>query len=80
MLTHLAPYFAFTETKTDSLHIYISKNKKLQFYFKYNMDGGIYHTQQVELNGFIHSVLCGTKKDSRHYKYYTVRAYQQWID
>lgn len=78
-LHHLEKDFDFKKTTTDSLEIFKSKDKRIQFYFKINTDRGIYHTQQVELNGFIHSVLCGTKWDSRKYKYYTKRAYGNLI-
>jgi hypothetical protein len=65
---------------TDSLVIYKSDDNRVQFFFKKNLNQGIYHTQQVELNGFIHSVLCGTRKDSRGYSYYSVRAYAGLIE
>lgn len=78
-LKHLRRDFNFEKESTDSLVIYRSPDQRIQFYFKFNTDRGIYHTQQVELNGFIHSVLCGTKKDSRHYFYYGKRAYNHFI-
>jgi len=78
-LQHLAKDFTFTKSHTDSLVIYKSPDKRIQFFFKINTDQGIYHTQQVELNGFIHSVLCGTQKDSNKYKYYVKRDYDQFI-
>lgn len=80
MLQHLRADFKFDQINTDSLVIFKSRDKRIQFYFKLNFDRGIYHTQQVELNGFIHSVLCGTRMDSRHYKYYEGRAYQNLIE
>ncbi len=80
MLSHLQSDFSFSNTETDSLIIYKSENRQIQFYFKHNVNGGIYHTQQVELNGFIHSVLCGTKKGSKKYKYYSARAYDGLIE
>lgn len=80
LLQHLQTDFSFSKTDTDSLIIYKSNDKRIQFYFKINTNRGIYHTQQVELNGFIHSVLCGTKKDSKKYDYYTTRAYADLIE
>lgn len=80
MLSHLQNDFSFDKTNTDSLEIYKSLGKQIQFYFKLNLNRGIYHTQQVELNGFIHSVLCGTKKDSKKYRYYSARAYSDLIE
>lgn len=79
LLQHLQKDFSFSQTNTDSLIIYKSGNSQIQFYFKLNLNQGIYHTQQVELNGFIHSVLCGTKKDSKKYSYYSTRAYADLI-
>lgn len=80
MMRDLEGSFAFTETVTDSISIYKSEDNRVQFFFKPNPDRGIYHTQQVELNGFIHSILCGTRFDSRNYKYYSARAYSSLIE
>ncbi|MBL0269315.1 MAG: hypothetical protein IPP99_11775 [Chitinophagaceae bacterium] len=63
----------------DSIQSVFSKKKNIQFYFKSNLNQGIYHTQQVEYNGFIHSILAGTPYDSRRYQYYGHRAYQEFI-
>jgi hypothetical protein len=79
MLRHLEKDFHFSSEQTDSLLIYKSDNRRIQFYFKVNTDRGIYHTQQVELNGFIHSVLSNTIYDSRNYSYYGKRAYEELI-
>jgi hypothetical protein len=80
MLRHLQSIFSIEQETTDSLYFYKSRDKRIQFYFKKNLDRGIYHTQQVELNGFIHSVLCGTKYESKGYTYYGPRAYGQYIE
>ena len=79
-LNHLHNDFSFSKSNTDSLIIYKGLDDRIQFYFKINTDRGIYHTQQVELNGFIHSVLCGTKFDSQKYGYYSKRAYSIFLD
>jgi hypothetical protein len=79
-LNHLQNDFPFLKSITDSLIIYKGIADKVQFFFKINTDRGIYHTQQVELNGFIHSVLCGTKFDSKKYDYYSKRAYSIFLD
>jgi hypothetical protein len=79
-LSHLQNDFSFSKTMTDSLNIFNSGDGRIQFYFKINTDRGIYHTRQVELNGFIHSVFCGTKKDSKTYSYYSERAYNNLIE
>lgn len=79
-LKHLKTDFSFSMTATDSINIYKSDDNRIQFFLKLNLNRGIYHTQQVEMNGFIHSIFCGTKKDSRNYKYYAARAYQEFIE
>jgi hypothetical protein len=79
MLKHFSADLDFLEKKTDSLEIFQTKNRKVAFYLKYNLNRGIYHTQQVELNGFIHSVLYGTKNESKGYEYYGARAYGEYI-
>jgi hypothetical protein len=79
MLTHLQKDFKFIHIATDSLSLWKSHDHKIQFCFKYNLDGGIYHTQQVELNGFIHSVFTGTSYENNGYRYYDRRAYEAYI-
>lgn len=79
-LSQLRTKFSFTKLITDSILIYKSQNKRIQFFFKPNYNQGIYHTQQVELNGFIHSVFCGTRFDSKGYQYYGNRAYPELIE
>ncbi|HSU29418.1 MAG TPA: hypothetical protein VLJ68_13620 [Chitinophagaceae bacterium] len=78
-LDHLSKDFQFEKTRDDSLIVYKSKDERIQFYFRNNPERKIYHTQQVEFNGFIHSILSGTAADSRKYQYYHGRAYSQLI-
>jgi hypothetical protein len=80
MLDHFQTAMPFTMQQTDSIQLFQSRDKRIQFLFKPNYNRGIYHTQQVELNGFIHSILCGTKQDSKGYRYYGERAYTQFIE
>lgn len=80
LLSHLMKDLKFSESTTDSLIIYKNEDKRIQFFLKINSDRGVYHTQQVEYNGFIHSILCGTKKDSKGYNYYSTRAYNKLIE
>ena len=63
----------------DSIMHYQSKNQRMNVYLKKNPDRKIFHTQQVELNGFIHSVLIGTAAENRGYQYYGTRAYKHLI-
>jgi hypothetical protein len=79
-LTHLQQDFAIRKTRDDSLIIFKSRKNNIQFFFKTNPGRKIFHTVQVELNGFIHSVLCGTKHESQGYTYYGPRAYIPLIE
>jgi len=80
MLQDLSTDFKFEKIRDDSLIIYKSADLRIQFFLKTNPDRKIYHTQQVELNGFIHSIFCGTRYDSKNYMYYSRRAYEQLIE
>jgi hypothetical protein len=79
LLRHLAADYRFSEKSTDSIQSFSSADDRIRFFFKPNYNQGIYHTQQVELNGFIHSILCGTRKESDGYSYYGPRAYSALI-
>lgn len=80
MLGHLQNDFSFSRSGDDSIIVYKSSDKRIQFFFKTNPDRKIFHTQQVELNGFIHSVFCGTRYDSKKYIYYSARVYSDLIE
>lgn len=79
MLNHFSADFNFKKQEKDSLFIFKESAGRICFYLKKNLDRGIYHTQQVELNGFIQSVLAGTKYESKGYQYYSSRAYTEFI-
>jgi hypothetical protein len=79
LLQHLSNDIAFSKLRDDSIIIYKSADERVQIFFKTNPDRKIFHTQQVELNGFIHSILCGTALDSKKYRYYGERAYRELI-
>lgn len=79
MMTDLSNQFPLINDSNDSLLIYKSKSKQIQFFLKTNPERKILHTKQVELNGFIHSELSGTRKDSKNYIYYGNRAYEAYI-
>lgn len=80
MLRHLMQILPFEKRRDDSLIIYKSLNKQVRFFLKTNPEKKIYHTQQVELNGFIHSILAGTKQDEKRYKYFGERTYSSFIE
>jgi hypothetical protein len=80
MLRPLNRYFSFSKLREDSLIVYRSDNKKVNFILKTNPDKKIFHTQQVELNGFIHSILVGTNRSEKDYRYFGKRAYEKFIE
>ena len=79
MKDYFAHSFRFRERKADSLIWFSSPGRKVEFIFKPNPDGKIFHTQQVEFNGFIHSMLSGTRNEQKGYRYFGVRAYSDMI-
>jgi hypothetical protein len=80
MLQQLQKNFEIQKLQDDSLIMYADKKKRIGLFFKTNPEQKILHTQQVELNGFIHSILLGTKKESEGYKYFGQRAYSKFIE
>jgi hypothetical protein len=80
MQTQLSEHFDLRKMRNDSIISYQSRNPAIGFFYKSNPDSAIYHTQQVELNGFIHSILFGTKKENVGYRYYGERAYGKLIE
>lgn len=80
MMQNLQNDFSFKQTRNDSLIFFQSANYQIAFFFKTNPERKIFHTQQVELNGFIHSILYRTKKESEGYEYFGQRAYSKFIE
>lgn len=79
MKDYMANYFRFRVHQGDSLIWYTSKGKRIEFIFRPNPYAKIYHTQQVEFNGFIHSMLNGTRHEQKGYSYFGPRAYSELI-
>ena len=80
MLQQLQNDFEIKQLRNDSLLVFEDKKKRIGFFLKTNPEQKIFHTQQVELNGFIHSILFGTKEENKGYQYFNQRAYSQWIE
>jgi len=79
MKNYVAGSFRLKERERDSLIWVTSRDRKIEFIFKPNLDGKIYHTRQVEYNGFIHSMLSGTRYEQKGYRYYGDRVYPDLI-
>ena len=80
MLRHLQTGFRLERLSEDSIIHFSSGDGRIQFFFRTNPERKIYHTVQVERNGFIHSVFCGRPLDSKGYRYYGPRAYADLVE
>lgn len=68
------------QSEPDSLFIkYIALNGRIKFLLKSNPDNLMWHTVQVEDNGFIQSIVSGTKYEGIDYTYWGPRAYNQYV-
>ena len=76
----LAESFNFTSRTNGNFERFSALDGHVQFILRDNPERKILHTTQVELNGFIHSMVSGTANESRGYEYFGERAYSKWID
>lgn len=79
MRDYLAQWYRLKKRERDSLTWYSSGDRRIEFIFKLNPEGKIFHTQQVEYNGFINSMLSGTKHEQKGYRYFGPRAYNDFV-
>ena len=79
MKDHLAGTFPIQAVKADTLLWFTSHDGRIQIILKTNPEGKIFHTLQVERNGFIHSILSGTELKQQGYRYFGERAYTDYI-
>jgi hypothetical protein len=79
MKKYLAGFFPFREEVKDTLVWYKSPGRRIEIVLETNPGKKIFHTVQVELNGFIHSMLSGTKYEQKKYTYFGERAYSGFI-
>lgn len=79
MKNFLSGQFKLKEYDRDSLLWVRNRSGRIEFILKNNPCGEIFHTTQVELNGFIHSTLSGTRYSQKGYSYYGKRAYSGLI-
>lgn len=79
MKNYLSQSFRFRVKENDSIQWNRARGRRIEIILKSNPYKKIFHTTQVELNGFIHSMLSGTKYENRGYEYYGRRAYSDLI-
>jgi hypothetical protein len=69
----------FTGDTNADPQVFTALNGRVKFLLKENPDKKIFHTTQVEKNGFIQSILSGTPYEGKGYEYFGPAAYTQWI-
>lgn len=79
MLKFLSGTFLFRQKDMDSLKWNSALNRRVEIILKTNPDNKIFHTTQVERNGFIHSMLSGTRLENKGYTYFGNRTYPEFI-
>ncbi len=79
MVSYLGKYFAFTMDSNATFITYTALNGRIKVILKQNPTQAILHTVQVELNGFIQTMLSGTPAEGGGYIYYGPRAYSSLI-
>ncbi len=80
MQRDLADQFSFKTTIDSSFINHKSEDGRIRIHLKKNPRGIIYHTVQVEKNGFIYGILSNTKFDKKKYfTYFGSRAYEDLI-
>lgn len=80
MQRKLAETFPFRTVADTGFITHQALNGRVRIILKENPGGLIYHTIQVEKNGFIYSLLSNTRFDEREYfTYFGERAYEKYI-
>ena len=87
MQTNLTSAFTFTrETRSaddsfpGTLHRVSAGDGRVIFWLKENPARKIFHTVQVERNGFIEAMSSGTPLHGRGYEYFGPRAFERWVE
>lgn len=80
MQRDLASSFSFTTTSDTAFIHHYALNGRIAIHLKENPTGLIYHTVQVEKNGFIYSILGNSRYDRKKYfTYFGERVYSKYI-
>ena len=79
MLADFSTQFKFTGRTNAGMETYSALDGRLQLLLKENPDHKIFHTVQVERNGFIQAMVSGTTNEGRGYEYFGGRAYSGLI-
>jgi hypothetical protein len=80
LLDDLSGQFQFTSRTNNGLQTFSALDGRVELLLKENPEKKIYHTVQVERNGFIQAVLSGTPAEGKGYEYFGERAYTNDIE
>jgi hypothetical protein len=75
----LSEDFQFTNQTNADFQKFSALDGRLQFILKENPERKIFHTVQVERNGFIHCLVSGTANEAKGYEYFGDRAYSKMV-
>jgi hypothetical protein len=79
MIEDLGKEFRFTNQTNAEFEASTALDGRVSFLLKENPEKKIFHTVQVERNGFIHCLLQGTPNEGTGYTYFGPRAYTNWV-
>lgn len=79
MMEQLGSELTFSSTTNGNLHTHLAANGRVEFLLRENPERKIWHTVQVERNGFIHALLSGTPQAGKDYEYLGAKAYERFI-
>lgn len=80
MRQDMSTSFPLVEEEDAAWLRFIALEGRAQFLLRKNPQRSILHTRLVEWNGFIHSLLTGTPRESEGYLFGGDRAYTPWIE
>ena len=75
----LSRQFHFISRTNRGLETVADQDRRVEFLLKENPVQKIFHTVQVERNGFIQGMLSGTPDEGKGYEYFGDRIYTNWI-
>ena len=80
MLEDFGRQFNLTRRSSGGLERVTALDGRITFLLKDNPERKIYHTVQVERNGFIEAMVSGTANEGKGFTYFGERAYESWIE
>jgi hypothetical protein len=79
MVSYLSQFITFTTVENASFITHTALDGRVKIILKQNPTQAILHTVQVELNGYIQTMVSGTPWEANGYTYYGSRAYTSLV-